>query len=147
GRPAFAPTAAQRTLVGNLAEIGCTHDEICWAVPWERPGDKPLDPKTLRKHFADELTRGDARAKMRVRKKLYELAVSGENTAVLIFYAKTRLRMSETVKVENSGPNGEPLPAASAVAQTYVYLPLKDEREEAAAPVQHATAPEPRPRL
>jgi hypothetical protein len=127
---AFAPTVEQRQLVRNMAGIGCTTDEILACIPWGRPDEKPISAATLRRYFRAELDRGFSVANMKVRKTLFEMATSGENTAATIFYAKCRLGMSsvDTVKVEATGKDGAPLPAG--VAQTFVYLPQKDERPE-----------------
>lgn len=121
-RPSFAPTVEQRRLVEQLTGIGCTQDEVLHCVPWGRPGDKPVDGKTLRKHFADELQRGTSLANMRLKKTAFDLAVEGDRT-MLIFLLKVRCGYSETVKVEATGRDGAPLtPLASVVC----YLPVKD---------------------
>ncbi len=142
GRPPFSPTQEQRQLVRNMAGIGCTHEEIVSAIPWGLPGEKPLSEKTLRKHFRAELDRGVAVAKARVRQTLYDMAVSGNNTAATIFYAKTRLGMKETVAVENSGKDGSPLPM-----QPFLYIPQKDplpeEQEEIERRALLAASPKP----
>lgn len=122
GRPAFAPTIEQRKMVEQLTAIGCTLDEVRQCVPW--PGGKAPSPDTIRKHFEAELERGHALAMMRVKRKLHELIDQGVPSAVF-FYLKCRAGWSEVVKVEQSGPDGQPLPPA-----TVVVLPQKDERPE-----------------
>ena len=131
-RPPFKPTAEQRQLVLNLASIGCTVDEIQHCIPWGRP--KPIDGKTLLKHFADELDRGRALDAMRVKKRLHDLIDQG-NVAAIIFYLKVRCGYSETVKVEATGRDGTPL---APLAQVTVYLPVKDARPEDALPAEAA---------
>jgi hypothetical protein len=121
----FRPTAEQRKLVETLSGIGCTQDEIVECVPWGKKDGRAIDAKTLRRHFGAELTRGRSIAHMRIKKRLYELAMAGDRT-MLIFFAKTRFGWSETMKVEQSGPDGAPLTAA----QVQIYLPLKDRPPE-----------------
>lgn len=115
----FVPTAEQRQLVASMAGVGCTALEILHCVPWGQPDGKPISESTLIKHFGAELERGRALAGMRLKKSAYELAQGGDKT-MLIFLLKTKHGYSETVKVENSGPNGAPLPAGPIL-----YLPAK----------------------
>ena len=48
------------------------------------------DPKTLRKHFDDELSLGDAKATAKIAQTLYNKAVAGD-TASLIFWLIPKL--------------------------------------------------------
>lgn len=116
----FVPTPEQRKLVRNLAGIGCRNADILLCLDWGRPDGKPISEGTLLKHFRGELERGRAVADMQLRRRVYDLAMEGDRT-LLIFLCKTRLGMKETIAVEQSGPNGEPLGP-----QAILYLPAKD---------------------
>ena len=130
GRPPFEPTAEQRKLVNSLAGIGCTNDELLECIPWGKEDGKPIDEKTLLKHFKPELKRGRSLAAMTLKKRAYDMAAAGDKT-MLIFLMKTKLGYSETQKVEHTGKDGAPLPAA--VAGPILYLPAKDPDPHAAA--------------
>lgn len=120
-RPPFKPSPDQRRLVQELTGIGVSQEDVLSVVPWGQSSGKPIDLKTLRKHFGTELSRGVALANMRIKRRAYELAEAG-NVTLLIFLLKVRCGWRETVAVEASGPNGQPLPAAQMV----LYLPVKD---------------------
>jgi hypothetical protein len=117
----FEATPEQRQLVQNMSGINCTEEEILNCVPWGRPDGKPISAKTMREHFGPELQRGRALAGMKLKKSAYDLASAGDKT-MLIFLLKTKHGFSETVKVEQTGKDGAPLPAAGPV----LYLPAKD---------------------
>lgn len=124
----FDPTDEQRALVGNLAGIGCTQEEIVQCIPWGRPDGKPINAETLRAHFRAELDRGRAAALSRLKQRAFDMAEAGDRT-MLIFLLKTQCGWKETIAVEATGKDGAPLPApVNAVA---CYLPLKDARPEA----------------
>jgi len=129
----FEPTEEQRKLVLNMSGIGCTNDELLLCIPWGRPDDKPIDEKTLLKYFKPELARGRAVQGMKLKRTAFDLAVGGDKT-MLIFLLKTKHGYSETVKVENTGKDGAPLPAATVVAGPLLYLPAKDADPHASTP-------------
>ena len=54
GRKAFVPTQEQRRNVKLLVGLGIPQDKICLMVVNPQT-EKPLDPKSLRKHFPREL--------------------------------------------------------------------------------------------
>jgi len=119
----FEATPEQAKQVRSLAGIGCTNEEILQVVPWGRPDDLPIDEKTLLKYFKTELVRGRSLAAMNLKKRAYDMAAEGDRT-MLIFLMKTKYGYSETVKVEQTGKDGAPLPVA--VAGPILYLPAKD---------------------
>jgi len=82
-RPMFVPTAEQRALVKSLAGVGIHHEEIARKIGIR-------SPKTLRRHFREELDTGATDANYKVAKTLFEMATSGDCPAATIFWAKTR---------------------------------------------------------
>ena len=65
-----------------------------------------VDPKTLRKHYRDELDMGETKANAQVAGFLFNSARSGNVTAQ-IFWLKTRARWRETpTELRNSGSIG-----------------------------------------
>ena len=57
GRKTFVPTPEQRRTVKILVGLGIPQEKICLMVVNPRT-DKPLDPKSLRKHFSREIEAG-----------------------------------------------------------------------------------------
>lgn len=68
-----------------------------------------ISPKTLRKHYPDELKTGLAVAHSNARKALYHGGVNEKIPALLIFYCKTQLGMSEKQVMELTGKDGGPV--------------------------------------
>lgn len=91
----FEPTEEQRRLVRALAGFGVIHDDIARQVGCE--------PKTLRKHFRDELDRGSVEATAKVAQSLFQMATTGKNVAAAIFWMKCRGGWREKSQVEHSG--------------------------------------------
>jgi len=114
-RPPLKPTDTQRQLVKAMAAVGIPHEDIA-----RKLGIR--SPKTLRKHFRDELTMGIIDANYKVGKTLYEMATSGEEPSATIFWAKMRglLRAGSgegrgspaapafIVELDSGGPGGDP---------------------------------------
>jgi hypothetical protein len=73
-RPKLKPTDEQRLLVKKLAAVGTPHEEIACMV-------KIRSPKTLRKHFREELDRGTAEANAKVAGALFDNAMKGDTNA------------------------------------------------------------------
>jgi hypothetical protein len=73
-RPQFNPTQEQRALVKSMAAMGIPHEDIARKIGVR-------SPKTLRKHFHDELDLGAMEANYKVLKTLFEMATSGEHPA------------------------------------------------------------------
>src|SRR3984893_18183643 len=65
GRKAFVPNPAQRTMVRKLTGWGIPQQHICRVVTNPQTA-KPLDPKSLRKHFALEIGTGAVEANLTV---------------------------------------------------------------------------------
>ena len=86
-RPMINPTAEQRLLVKSLAGVGVKHEDIARKVGIR-------SPKTLRKHFREELDLGAMEANYTVAQALYKEAKSG-NVVAQIYWLKTRAGWQE----------------------------------------------------
>ena len=85
------PSDEQRKLVESTSGLGLPHEQIAILVG--------IDDKTLRKHYRLELDTGKAKANSQIAKTLYSKAVAGDTTS-LIWWTKSQMRWSETVKQE-----------------------------------------------
>ena len=85
-RRGHQPDPSQRRQVEALAAYGIPETEISRVVG--------IDPKTLRKHYRDELDLGETKANAQVAGFLFNAAKSGNVTAQ-IFWLKTRARWRE----------------------------------------------------
>ena len=83
-RPSFRPTPEQRKLVRSLAGMGLRQEWICQMLGLR-------SPKTLRKHFRAELSKGLAEATAAVARTAYEMALSGRCPAMLLFWLKCQV--------------------------------------------------------
>jgi hypothetical protein len=97
----FEPTDDQRRTVKALSGYGVPQDGIAIHIG--------VDPKTLRKHFRDELDRGSVEATAKVAQTLFHLATVEKNVASVIFWMKARAGWRETVRQENTGADGQPM--------------------------------------
>lgn len=86
-RKAHQPDPAQRRQVETMAAYGIPADDISRVVA--------IDPKTLRKHYRDELDLGTTKANAQVAGFLFNSARNGNVTAQ-IFWLKTRAGWKET---------------------------------------------------
>ena len=94
------PTDESRKMVESTSGLGLPHESIAVLVG--------IDDKTLRKHYRIELDTGKAKANGQIAKTLFSKALAGD-TASLIWWTKSQMRWSETVKQEVTGADGEPL--------------------------------------
>jgi hypothetical protein len=95
GRRAHKPDPAQRRQVEAMAAYGIPEIDISAVLG--------VDPKTLRKHYRDELDLGETKANAQVAGFLFNSARSGNVTAQ-IFWLKTRARWRETpTELRHSG--------------------------------------------
>ena len=85
-RKAHQPDPAQRRQVEAMAAYGIPEDDISRVVG--------IDPKTLRKHYRDELDLGQTKANAQVAGFLFNSARNGNVTAQ-IFWLKTRAQWKE----------------------------------------------------
>jgi hypothetical protein len=114
----------QRKHVEALAAYGVPQEDMCKLVVNPRTG-KPIDLKTLHKHFRDELDTGMIRANARVAESLFRQAVGApavyddkgnqlkaEQPPVVsagIFWAKARMGWKERDVHEITGADGGPV--------------------------------------
>ena len=92
GRPAFKPTDEQREQVITMSSNGLPHIQIAPLIGCS-------SPKTLRKHFRDELDIGKIQANAKVAGALYQSALEG-NVKAQTFWLKTVGGWQETGNVE-----------------------------------------------
>jgi len=102
GRKPFEPTDHERKQVEALAGYGLPIEQIAVLV---RDG---IDYDTLRKHFAQELISGKAKANAQVGKTLFQKVMAGDTTAA-IWWTKTQMRWKEVQQHELTGADGAPL--------------------------------------
>ena len=92
GRPTFKPTGKLREQVITLSSNGLPHIQIA-------PLIGRSSPKTLKKHFREELNIGKIQANAKVAGALYQLALEG-NVKEQSFWLKTVGGWQETGRVE-----------------------------------------------
>jgi hypothetical protein len=78
-RLAFKPTEAQKHQVKGMSSCGVRQTDIAAWVGLR-------SPKTLRKHFREELDRGRIGADVEVGKTLFKMATSGKRPSATIYY-------------------------------------------------------------
>jgi hypothetical protein len=133
----FEPTDEQRELVELLVAVGITQENICRLV--KRPtivsknGDSqrvrvlvPIDEKTLRRAFREEIASGAIKANLEVGKTLLRMAKSGKHPAMTIFWAKTRMGFRETgvMQTQQLDKNGNPIdPPKPGSGQLFCVFP------------------------
>jgi hypothetical protein len=102
-RPSHKPEPNQRRQVETLAGFGIPEAEIAGMVQ--------IDPKTLRKHYRQELDHGHTKANAKVAENLYRMALGQGREAVTaaIFWLKTRARWKETMVNEVTHDVADPL--------------------------------------
>lgn len=104
--PPHSPSEETRAEVRALSGFGITQDDIARYLD--------IDPKTLRKHYRDELDTGTTHANAEVARSLHKQATEGGNVAAAIFWMKARAGWREKQEVELSGPGGGPIATLDA---------------------------------
>ena len=97
-KPHYKPTPEQRAQVESLAAYGTPQETIASVLK--------IDPKTLRKHFRDELDNAAPKANAAVAQSLYKKATGDGPQAVTaaIFWAKCRMGWKEPAQdIDHSG--------------------------------------------
>jgi hypothetical protein len=98
GRRAHKPDLAQRRQVEAMSAYGIPEIDIAAVLG--------VDPKTLRKHYREELDLGETKANAQVAGYLFNAAKNGNVTAQ-IFWLKTRAKWRETpMELKHSGTIG-----------------------------------------
>jgi len=100
GKPSYEPTAADRATVKNLIVCGYTQERIAKCL-----GTVGISRNTLRKHFRRELDSSKAEVDAFATSALIH-GIRNGNTALLIFFMKTRCGWQETTAqrfVDHSG--------------------------------------------
>src|SRR5260370_38650795 len=93
-RPPLVPTEAQRSTVKSLAAYGIKQEDIATEVGLR-------SPKSLRKHFAQEIKRAATQATPRASHTLFKLAISGDDVASTISSLETRAGRRESTSFEH----------------------------------------------
>jgi hypothetical protein len=94
-KPPYQPTEADRTTVMVMTAAGIKQEDIAPCI-----GTDGIDPKTLRKHFAREISIGVAKVNGLCGQGIVRAMQSGEGWA-LCFWAKTRMGGRETSTLEH----------------------------------------------
>jgi hypothetical protein len=96
GRRAHKPDPTSRRQVEAMAGYGVPEADLAGVIG--------VDPKTLRKHYRDELKNGHVKANAKVAENLYRKATGEGREAVIaaIFWLKTRAGWKETMVQEHS---------------------------------------------
>jgi hypothetical protein len=99
-RPKFEATEKQRDLVKALAALGLKHQGIARMVHLR-------SPKTLRKHFREELILGEIEAVIQVSRTHFLMAKSGKHPASTIHFLEKRPRWLD-VQTTEARPENTP---------------------------------------
>jgi len=113
-RPAHQPDPPTRRQVEAMAAYGVPEADIARVVG--------IDPKTLRKHYREELDTGQIKANSKVAESLYRKATTDgpQSVTAAIFWLKTRARWKETHVAEISGPDGGPIETKETSARDII---------------------------
>jgi hypothetical protein len=116
GRRSHVPEPAGRRQVEAMAAYGIPETDIARVLG--------IDPKTLRKHYRDELDTGSIKANSRIAESLYRKAMGDgpQSVTACIFWLKTRARWKETMLDEQSAAAERP----SVIIRTIVEPPPRD---------------------
>lgn len=125
--PRFKPTEEQRKLVKSLVGYGVKHEDICLLVTNPNNG-KPIDDKTLRKHFRSEIDVGQVTANSLVAESLFRKAIGTGPSAITaaIFWLKCRAGWKETQVVEHTGKDGGPIEQVSKADLEEAFKNVRD---------------------
>jgi hypothetical protein len=91
------PTPETRKQVETLAGYGLTIEQIGHVLECSHD--------TVRRHYGAELERGRAVACAKVTQTAFQMATSGSEPAITIFWLKTRAGWRETVRLEGGDPD------------------------------------------
>lgn len=125
----FEPTPEDRARVQSLAGLGMRHDEIAIMVVSPLT-NAPIDEKTLRRHFEQELLEGPVKANSKVAESLYQQATGtggvARSTTAGIFWAKARMGWRETQHVEVDVKSGVLIAPSGSTPEEWVAAVQQD---------------------
>ena len=127
-RPKFEPTPEQREHVKNMATVALNHDHMAAKLK--------IAPKTLRKHFRQELDQGFATGNFQLSVALFKKAMSGD-TKALIYMCKVR-RVFEMMEAESAQPTVAPFIVNGQERPTAPTAPNPDRSKEQKISVERA---------
>jgi hypothetical protein len=120
GQRFFIPSTEQRNNVKVMVGLGIPHAEICRMV-LNSQTDKPIDQKTLVKHFSREIESGTTEVHVRLGNFLlanvFGMTVPAGTTAIkddrmrghlVEFVLKTKFGWRETILTEHANKDGKP---------------------------------------
>jgi hypothetical protein len=93
-RPKFVPTEEQRRRVKSLTAYGMNQEGIARLVGLR-------SPKTLRKHFREELILGEIEGVAQIAQTFYTMAKSGRDSRATIHFLERRQRWLNVQSLEN----------------------------------------------
>lgn len=104
-RRSHKPEPSLRRQVEAMAAYGVTEPDIARVIG--------IDPKTLRKHYRDELATGHIKANSKVAESLFRKAIGDgpQSVTAAIFWLKTRARWKETMVNEITHDVADPIRA------------------------------------
>ncbi|MGC9239873.1 MAG: hypothetical protein ACP5D5_09440 [Acidithiobacillus sp.] len=128
----FHPTEEQRKMVEMLSAMGVKHEDICKLILGST--GNPIDDKTLRKHFREELDTAAVKANQKVAAALFRKATDPDggssSVTAAIFWLKTRAGWKETAGLEVSGPDGGPVPTQVTAIRRTIIDPRHSDPED-----------------
>jgi hypothetical protein len=98
-KPKFVPTEEQRRTVKSMAAYGIKQEGIARVLRFR-------SPKTLRKHFREELDLGEIEGVAQVAQTHYQMAKGGKYPASTIHFLEKRRRWME--QPSETGPTAIP---------------------------------------
>ena len=120
---AFDASDEQRRTVRAMAGFGVPQEDIATFLH--------IDPKTLRKHFRDELDQGVTEANAKVAQSLFNMATKQNNVAAAIFWLKARAGWSERQRIEFSAAQDPNQMSDAELMRVIMRGEREEEREEA----------------
>lgn len=117
-KPPHEPTKATRDLVQLHTMVGTPQETIASIIG--------IDPKTLRKHYREELDLAKARANATIGGALFNKAKSGD-TAAMIFWMKSQAGWREKQDVNVVSEDGSMSPKGRSLDDFYrdISVPAK----------------------
>jgi hypothetical protein len=114
-RRAFNPTAEQRGNVEAMIGYGIPDADICLLIKNPETG-KPIDLKTLRRHFAREIATGVTKLKSLAGNRIVAAMLGRDGgltdeltqAKLLMLFAETRMGWKETVADEHANEDRRP---------------------------------------